>query len=116
MCPKYVEMKKIILLIIIFIMIQGCATIRTLNPASNHVEIAHKKYKSYCKKIPRIYSGSFSLLCKLYGEPNYEESASAAKDNFTTIFIDGLFSFGLDTAVLPYTVTRQYRNGSISVN
>ena len=97
-------------------MIQGCATIRTLNPESNHVDIAYKEHKSYCKKIPRIYSGSFFLICKLYGEPNYEVSTSDAKFNYITTVIDGLFSFGLDTIVLPYTVTRQYKNGSISVN
>ncbi|MCK4793529.1 MAG: YceK/YidQ family lipoprotein [Desulfobacteraceae bacterium] len=109
-------MNRTILLIIILIMTQGCGTIRTVNPAGGHVEISYAGYKSYCKKIPRIYSGVFYDACMLYGEPNYEASESSAEGAFTMLLVDGMLSLSLDTVALPYTVTRQIIDGSISVN
>ena len=109
-------MKKPILLVIIFIMIQGCGTIRTLNPANDHVEIHYRGHKSYCKTIPRIYSGTFNDACLLYGEPNYKDGGRSTETAFVFLILDGLLSFSLDTAFLPYTVIRQFKDGSISVN
>ncbi|MEN8136324.1 MAG: YceK/YidQ family lipoprotein [Thermodesulfobacteriota bacterium] len=109
-------MNRKILLIIILMMTQGCGTIRTVNPTGGHVEISYAGYKSYCKKIPRIYSGVFYDACMLYGEPNYEASESSAGEVFTLLLVDGMLSFCLDTVVFPYTVTRQIISGSISVN
>jgi len=109
-------MKKTIPLIIVFFIIQGCGTIRTLNPPSDHVEISYSGYKSHCTKIPRIYSGTFYDACIFYGEPNYEASENSTKGAFGLFMLDGLLSLSMDTVVLPYTVTRQLIDGSISVN
>ena len=109
-------MEKSILLVIIIIMVQGCGTIRTLNPASDHVEIHYKGHKSHCKNIPRIYSGTFNDACLLFGEPNYKETGDSTESAFYLLMIDGLLSFGLDTVFLPYTAIRQFKDGNISVN
>jgi uncharacterized protein YceK len=109
-------MNRTIMLIIILIMTPGCGTIRTVNPASGHVEISYAGYKSYCKKIPRIYSGVFYDACLLYGEPNYEASERSAGQFFNFLLADGVLSFGLDTVILPYTAIKQFSDGSIFVN
>ena len=108
-------MKRTILLIILLIMVQGCATIRTLAPEGDHIEISHKGHKSYCQSIPRIYSGTFYNICKMNGEPNYDASTESTEAAFQYIMLDSLFSLCLDTVVIPYTMTRQITDGSIRV-
>ncbi|MEN8134542.1 MAG: YceK/YidQ family lipoprotein [Thermodesulfobacteriota bacterium] len=119
------------LFLVTIILLGGCGTIQTLNPSYDHVEIAIWGNKSYCKAIPRIYSGTFFQVCKLYAAPNYEENvdkvlpydAPNKEENVDTsvkgfpFFIyDIPLSFVLDTVVIPYTATRQYIYGGISVN
>ena len=98
------------------LVIQGCGTIQTLSPADNHVEISHMGKKSYCKKIPRIYSGTFFEVCKLNGEPSYTENLGFNIGGLPLFIIDIPLSIVTDTLVLPYTAARQYKDGNISVN
>jgi uncharacterized protein YceK len=94
----------------------GCGSIQTLNPAYDHVEIAHQGKKSYCKAIPRVFSGTAFNVCKLYGEPSYEPNLGSTVNGIPLFIIDTPLSLGLDTLVLPYTAIRQHKDGSISVN
>jgi uncharacterized protein YceK len=109
-------MKQLVVLAMITLLLQGCGTIRTLNPEDNHIEIHYRGHKSYCESIPRVFSGTFNDACLLYGEPNYEETGSSTKSAFMMLLVDGLLSFSLDTVALPYTVTRQIEDGNILVN
>jgi len=107
---------RIVLLSMTIIFLGGCGTVQTVDPAENHVNISHRGKKSYCKSIPRIYSGALFEACKLYGEPSYTENLGSNIGGVPLFMIDIPLSFALDTLVLPYTATRQFRDGSISVN
>ncbi len=93
----------------------SCSTIKTVDPIYNQVKISYEGHKSYCKDIPRVYSGFSYNLCLLYGEPNANGSVSAI--NGVPIFlIDSAFSLAADTVVLPYTIYTQINKGNIKVN
>lgn len=94
----------------------SCATIKTVEPTQNYVDISHGKYKSNCKNIPRIYSGTSYNLCILYGEPNKSANADTTKHSFHYWAIDSAFSIVSDTVILPYTIYSQIDKGSIEVN
>lgn len=94
----------------------SCATIKTVAPRQNHVEISHGSNKSYCKTIPRIYSGIAYNTCLFYGEPNQSAGVDATTHSFHYWVIDSAFSFASDTVILPYTILSQIKNGYIRVN
>lgn len=93
----------------------SCSTIKTINPPQDHVNISYKGKKSYCKKIPRIYSGISYNACLLYGEPSNVTNIDSF-NGVPFIFIDSAFSVITDTIVLPYTITTQVNKGDIKVN
>jgi len=94
----------------------SCATIKTIDPPKNHINISHYGKKSYCENIPRVYSGISYNLCLLYGEPSKEVNIGSSLNGFPFVFIDSAFSVVADTVVLPYTITMQANKGSIKVN
>lgn len=93
----------------------SCSTIKTLDPIYNQVEISYQGHKSYCKGIPRIYSGVSYNACLLYGEPNPNGSMGSI-NGVPTFIIDSALSLAADTVVLPYTIYTQVNNGNIKVN
>lgn len=94
----------------------SCATIKTIDPPRNHVDISHSGKKSYCEDIPRIYSGVSYNFCLLYGEPSKKVNVGSSFNNIPFVFIDTVFSVVSDTIVLPYTIVKQAEKGSIKVN
>ena len=94
----------------------SCATVKTINPPKNHVNISHYEKKSYCENIPRIYSGVSYNLCLLYGEPSKQVNIGSSFNGLPFVFIDSAFSLVADTVVLPYTISMQAGKGSIKVN
>ncbi|KMT67087.1 YceK/YidQ family lipoprotein [Catenovulum maritimum] len=108
-------MKGILVLLIVFICV-SCATVKTIDPPGNHVEIAHQGKKSYCKQIPRVYSGVCYNLCLLYGEPSQELNIGDAINGIPFMVFDSAFSLVSDTVVLPYTIPMQAKKGPIRVN
>jgi uncharacterized protein YceK len=99
-----------------FLLLSGCGTINTLAPVDNHVKISHGGKKSYCKSIPRVYSGTCYELCKFYGEPSEDLNLGSTFNGIPFFIIDIPLSFVSDTILLPYTGIKQYSEGSISVN
>jgi Protein of unknown function (DUF1375) len=89
---------------------------KTLNPAKNHVDIAHEGQRSYCKNIPRVYSGVAVNLCKLNGEPSRTENMGNELGDVPFFVIDTVFCLAADTVVLPYTIFRQAKDGNLTVN
>ena len=94
----------------------SCATIKTLDPIGNHVNISHKGKKSFCDEIPRMYSGSAYNFCLMYGEPSKRPNVGDSINGVPFVFVDNVFSLVSDTIVLPYTVVSQIKKGPIKVN
>jgi uncharacterized protein YceK len=91
----------------------GCGTFQTLAPEKGKVKISYNDKKSYCQSIPRIYSGVAHNFCLMYGEPR-KTSYTAAAD-LPVWAIDTMFCAVTDTLALPYTVTRQIKDGALKV-
>lgn len=94
----------------------SCATVKTLDPLGNHVNIAHQGKKSYCDEIPRIYSGLSYNFCLLYGEPSHIANVGGSFNSVPFVLVDTVFSTATDTLVLPYTIVTQSQKGFIKVN
>lgn len=94
----------------------SCATIKTIDPPKNHINISHYGKKSFCENIPRIYSGISYNFCLFYGEPSERENIGGSINNVPFVFIDTVFSAVTDTIVLPYTIVMQAEKGSLKVN
>jgi uncharacterized protein YceK len=108
--------KKMFIVFISCCTLFGCGTFKTIVPEDNHVFISHGGKESYCKTIPRIYSGICFDACKLYGEPSHSPNLGSTLNGIPLFLIDIPLSFVTDTIVLPYTVFKQHQLGNISVN
>ena len=91
----------------------ACGTVHTLAPDQGKVKISYNDKRSYCQSIPRIYSGVAHNFCLMYGEPS-KTSYTAAAD-LPVWAIDTMLCAVTDTLALPYTVTRQLKDGSLKV-
>jgi len=91
----------------------ACGTVQTLAPEQGKVKISYNDKKSYCQSIPRIYSGVAHNFCLMYGEPS-KTSYTAAAD-LPVWAIDTMLCAVTDTLALPYTVTRQIKDGPLKV-
>lgn len=91
----------------------GCGTVKTLAPDQGKVSISYNDKKSYCHSIPRIYSGVSHNLCQMYGEPNKTSYTTAA--DVPVWAIDTILCAVTDTLALPYTISRQLKDGSLKV-
>lgn len=104
------------LLLVPVLLLSACATVKTIVPVNNQVEIDHRGKRSYCREIPRIYSGLTYNLCKFNGEPSRTENLGDVVNGVPTFIIDTAFSTVADTVVLPYTIYTQHTKGNIRVN
>lgn len=102
--------------VILVLCTSSCATIKTIDPPKNYINISHYGKKSYCENIPRIYSGISYNLCLLHGEPSTKVNVGSSLNGLPFVFIDSAFSVVADTVVLPYTIAVQANKGSIKVN
>ena len=94
----------------------SCATIKTINPPKNHVDISHYGKKSYCENIPRIYSGVSYNVCLLYGEPSKRVNIGSSFNIIPFVVIDTALSAITDSVLLRYTIVMQVDKGSLKVN
>lgn len=99
----------------------GCGTINTVFRPDAVASQNLKDSRSHCESVPRIYSGVIYGFCSLNGEPRPEKSlkdpsvSDAAGNAFPVIAIEFAASGVLDTLVLPYTIYRQNKDGSIEI-
>lgn len=103
-------------LFVIFITLacSGCGTLQTLPPRSEYNLKHNERYeKTYCKKIPRIYSGVILDACMAFIGPPLQEDENYCGPNFSAYIADMVLSFALDTVALPYTTIRQFKDGSL---
>ncbi len=107
---QYIDYLGIFTLIVA---LTGCGTVQTLAPDQGKVSISYNDKKSYCQSIPRIYSGVAHNFCLMYGEPS-KTSYTAAAD-LPVWAIDTMLCAVTDTLALPYTISRQLKDGSLKV-
>ncbi|MFL1503023.1 YceK/YidQ family lipoprotein [Pseudomonas sp. O64] len=94
----------------------GCGTINTLFREDAVTSRNLKELRSHCENVPRVYSGVVYDFCSLNGEPNsHGNMADQQVNSIPWMAIDFVASGVLDTLVLPYTVYRQSKDGSIEI-
>lgn len=99
----------------------GCGTINTVFRPDAVASQNLKESRSNCESVPRIYSGVIYGFCTLNGEPKPEKSLSdkgvLGHDGsvLPIVAVEFVASGVLDTLVLPYTVYRQTKDGSIEI-
>ncbi|MFR0691518.1 YceK/YidQ family lipoprotein [Enterobacterales bacterium AE_CKDN230030158-1A_HGKHYDSX7] len=104
-------------------LLAGCGSVRTVDSDAQASVKELKLGNTYCTEIPRIYSGVAYNFCALHGDPggSYQHSAGltppppdSPQGLYWPLF-DGVLSAATDTLMLPYTVYRQQRDGSIEL-
>lgn len=106
---------------LILLLVSGCGTVNTVFRPDAVTSQNLKESRSNCENVPRIYSGVIYGFCTLNGEPKPDKSVKDAgvvssEGSLWPIFaIDFVASGVLDTLVLPYTVYRQSKDGSIEI-
>jgi len=94
---------------VISLTLTGCGTVSTVFQADEDAARGLRKQKTYCKSIPRVYSGLAYDFCVLNAPPD-------PTGMFVPfILADMALSGALDTVVLPYTLYRQGTEGNLSV-
>jgi uncharacterized protein YceK len=99
----------------------GCGTINTVFRPDAVASQNLKDSRSHCENVPRIYSGVIYGFCTLNGEPAPDKNLKDASlidhggGALPIIAIEFIGSGVLDTLVLPYTIYRQSKDGSIEI-
>lgn len=110
-----------VLLTASLLFLSGCGTINTVFRPDAVASQNLKDSRSHCENVPRIYSGVIYGFCTLNGEPKPEKSLNdqsvlnSAGNSIPVIAIEAVASGVLDTLVLPYTIYRQSKDGSIEI-
>lgn len=116
-------------------LLAGCGSVQTLGPGAKTDLADNEKYRTTrCETIPRTYSGVAYVLCTAYIRK--ADSANSKQENGSTggsgsarkqediepgslpgsSVIDLLLSGVVDTLVLPYTLYKQFDDGSYQLN
>ena len=99
----------------------GCGTINTVFRPDVVTSQNLKDSRSHCENVPRIYSGVMYGFCTPNGEPKPEKNLNDISlidhgpGAVPVIAIEFVASGVLDTLLLPYTIYRQSKDGSIEI-
>ncbi|AMN78552.1 MULTISPECIES: YceK/YidQ family lipoprotein [Pseudomonas] len=102
-------------------LLTGCGTVTTVFRPDAVASQNLKDSRSHCENVPRIYSGVIYNFCTLNGEPAPDKSltSNSLKDHsgaaLPFVAVDFIASGVVDTLVLPYTLYRQSKDGSIEI-
>ena len=101
------ELKHPLIIIVLVFQISACGTMRTLG--EEPIEISSPKYSGSqpCQSIIRIYSGVRYDHCVV----NKGDGSDWELNGY--LVWDFPFSFVLDSIVLPYTIFKQIKDGSL---
>ena len=111
---------KVVWLALCFLL-AGCGTINTVFRPDAVASQNLKDSRSHCENVPRIYSGVIYGFCTLNGEPAPDKSLKDVNlmdhggSMLPIVAVEFVASGVLDTLVLPYTIYRQGRDGSIEI-
>lgn len=109
------------LCIALFLPVAGCGTINTVFRPDAVASQNLKDSRSHCESVPRPYSGLIYGFCRLNGEPAPDKSLKDQSlidhggSALPVIAVEFVASGVLDTLVLPYTIYRQSKDGSIEI-
>lgn len=123
---------KTITVIIVSVFLSACGSLNTLPQSDEAIAENLKSHQTRCTFLPQVYSGAAYDFCRLNaeykGNPNrgkYPEEDSGdprvsqqQRDQFGKSFAmllaaDFALSCVIDTVVLPYTIYKQNRDGSV---
>ena len=96
------------------LIVSGCGTISTVASTDSSIERKLTRANTYCKSIPRVYSGVFYDACHLHAKP--KGSYFLYPDWLMLYGVDVVISGVTDTVVLPYTIYKQVDSGSIAID
>ncbi len=105
--------RDIMILLFVFA-ITGCGTVNTVIRSDDVAKTNMREVETKCDSIPRIYSGVSYDFCYLHARPQFINYGFPSS-NPPLIFLDILFSGALDTLILPYSIYKQNKYGSINV-
>lgn len=117
----YVSRGTKVLWVVTLLFLSGCGTINTVFRPDAVASQNLKDSRSHCENVPRIYSGVIYNFCTLNGEPAPDKSltSNSLKDHsgaaLPFVAVDFIASGVVDTLVLPYTLYRQSKDGSIEI-
>lgn len=102
-------------------LLTGCGTVTTVLRPDAVASQNLKDSRSHCENVPRIYSGVIYNFCALNGEPAPDKSLASNSlidhggATLPFVAVDFIASGVVDTLVLPYTLYRQSKDGSIEI-
>ena len=106
---------KLLPILIMVCTLAGCGTINTVFKDESVAAHNLGRYKTYCNSLPRIYSGAAYDFCILHA-PEYSPPLHEFTPGTSVVVIDFALSGIFDTAVLPYTIYRQYQDGNTAIS
>lgn len=93
----------------VLIGLTGCGSVTTVGSSDHSVTANLERKNTYCKSIPRMYSGVAFNFCSLHAP-----SKGANLNWFAGYYlVDGIASTVVDTVLLPYTGYLQVKEGSV---
>ncbi|KTC52106.1 hypothetical protein AO262_09055 [Pseudomonas fluorescens ABAC62] len=110
-----------VLWVAVSLSLAGCGTINTVFRPDAVTSQNLKDSRSHCENVPRVYSGVVYGFCTLNGEPAPDKSLKniSVTDHggslLPVVAVEFVASGVLDTLVLPYTIYRQGKDGSIEI-
>ena len=103
------NIKNAAALLMVSLLISGCGTLNTVLREDVAATRELRQQKTYCKSIPRAYSGAAFDFCLLHAAPDLTGVL------MPFVLLDITVSGIVDTVVLPYTVYKQGTDGNISI-
>ncbi|MGF6096182.1 YceK/YidQ family lipoprotein [Pseudomonas sp. 18175] len=103
------------------LLLTGCGSITTVFRPDAVTSQNLKDSRSHCENVPRPYSGLIYGFCRLNGEPASDKSLKDQSlidhggNALPVIAVEFIASGVLDTLLLPYTILRQSKDGSIEI-
>jgi len=102
---------RFFLIVFTAIILSSCGSLTTLGSSDQKISSNLKRQNTYCKNIPRVYSGVAYDFCYLHSNRD-----AVYIDWFLGFYLfDGMASGVVDTVLLPYTGYKQYKQGSLSI-
>jgi uncharacterized protein YceK len=105
-------MKNILLLLASGLALSGCGTINSTFREDAATSRTLSERGSHCGQVPRVYGGVMYDFCVLHAPIDDQQTGDAAQ----FVLLDMAASGALDTLLLPYTLLRQQRDGSIAIS
>ena len=123
LCRKEMRVRIMlkILCLALCLPLTGCGTITTVFRPDAVTSQNLKDSRSHCESVPRIYSGVIYGFCQLNGEPAPNKSLKDQSlidhggASIPAAAVEFVASGVLDTLLLPYTLYRQRKDGSIEI-